>query len=87
MTQEKMRKIITASVSAATLLLVFLLSFLVYQWITMAVLNKRIAKAEEQVAYYEEVIAKNEKDLSYYESILGKNHLAIQNGFVHPSED
>ena len=47
MTQEKMRKVITACVSAATVLFVLLLGYLVYQWVTMAILNKRIAEAEE----------------------------------------
>ena len=50
MTQEKMRKVITACVSAATVLLVLLFSYLVYQWVTIGVLNKRIAEAEAEVA-------------------------------------
>ena len=41
MTQDKMRKVITASVSAATVLFVLLFSYLVYQWVTLAVLDKR----------------------------------------------
>lgn len=86
MTQEKMRKIITASVAAATLLLVFLLSFLVYQWITIAVLDKRISEIEQENAQLGEINADMEKDLAYYESVFGKEWLAFQNGFVYPSE-
>jgi hypothetical protein len=40
MTQDKLDKVIVACVSAATALLVFLLGFLVYQWIAIANLNK-----------------------------------------------
>ncbi len=67
MTQDKMRKVITACVSAATVLLVFLLSFLVYQWITIATLNKRIAKAEAEVAYWEQECERSEGTADFYE--------------------
>ena len=68
MTQEKMRKVITACVSAATVLFVLLLGFLVYQWVTMVILNKRIAEAEEAVSYWEQQVDENEKNAEYYES-------------------
>ena len=68
MTQEKMGKVITACVSAGTVLLVCLLSFLIYQWITIATLNKKIAKAEAEVAYWEQQCKENEGTVDYYES-------------------
>ena len=68
MTQEKMRKVITACVSAATVLLVVLLSYLIYQWVTIAVYNKRIDKLESEIAQLEQIIAMDKKDLEYYES-------------------
>ena len=68
MTQEKMRKVITACASAATVLLVFLLSFLIYQWITIAILDNKIAKAEAEVAYWEQECAKSESIEEFYES-------------------
>lgn len=58
---------ITACVSAATTLLVLLLGFLVYQWIAIATLNKKIAKAEAEVAYWEEECAKSEGTADFYE--------------------
>lgn len=67
MTQDKLRRIITACVSAATFLLVLLLGFLIYQWITIATLNKKIAKAEAEVAYWEEECAKSEGTADFYE--------------------
>ena len=87
MTQEKMRKVITASVAAGTLFLVVLLSWMVGQWIVIAVQNNRIKKGEEEKARWEEVVAKNEKDVAYYESVFGKDHLAWLQGYVRPSED
>ena len=67
MTQDKLRRIISACVSAATVLLVLLLGFLIYQWITIATLNKKIAKAEAAVAYWEEECAKSEGTADFYE--------------------
>ncbi len=75
MTQDKMRRIITACVSAATVLLVFLLGFLIYQWITISVYNKKIEQAEKNVAYWEQRVAQAETDVEYY---LSKEGLAIE---------
>ena len=82
MTQDKLRKIITASVVAGTALLVFLLAILIYQWITLGVMNSRIAKAEEENKKWEEVIEEKKFDLEYYQSVMGKEWLAFQNGWV-----
>lgn len=84
MTQEKMRKIVTACVSSATLFLVILLSVLIYQWIKIGVLNGRIDKITQENARLEETIVAGEKDAKYYESVIGKEWLAFQKGFVRP---
>ena len=68
MTQDKLKRVITACVSAATVLLVFLLGFLTYQWIMIATLDKKIAKAEAEVAYWEQQCKENEGTVDYYES-------------------
>ena len=68
MTQEKMRKVIAACISAATVLFVLLFAYLVYQWITLGVLNKRVAEAEDAVSYWEEQVEENEENAAYYES-------------------
>ncbi len=68
MTQDKMRRIITACVSAATVLLVFLLSFLIYQWITIAKKNERIDQINENIAYWEEQIENAETEKERFES-------------------
>ena len=82
MTQEKMRKTITAIAVAGTTLLVVLLAYLIYQWITIAVLNNRIAKAEEDVAYYETLNEQSESDLEYYESDFYKQLAAFKLGLI-----
>ena len=61
MTQEKMGKVITACVSAGTVLLVCLLSFLAYQWITIATYNNRINKIENEIATLEMQLEEAEK--------------------------
>lgn len=87
MTQEKMRKVITAVASAATMLLVVLLAVLIYQWITLGVQNKRIKEKKADIAAMEEIIAKGELDAEYFESVIGKEWLAIQDGWIHNQGD
>ena len=86
MTQDKMRRIITACVSAATLLLAFLSICLAYQWVKIAVLNHRIDKLEKENVMLEQ---KNEEDsefADYLESEIGKEWLAFQEGFIRENK-
>lgn len=85
MTQDKMRKIITACVSAATVLFVLLLSYLIYQWVSLSVLDKREKQLEKEVAEYYQKIETGENDAEFYE--LHKDWLAIQYGYVFPAGD
>ena len=62
MTQDKMRKVIAACVSAATVLLTVLLSYLIYQWVTIAVYNKRIDKLETEIAQLQQIVDLGKKD-------------------------
>ena len=71
MTQDKMRRIITACTAAVTALLVFLLTFLVYQWITIASLNKKIDKVRAEITYQEQLLATQEGTLAYYKTEAG----------------
>ncbi len=78
MTQDKMRKLITACAVAATALLVFLLSVLVYQWITMGVQARREKQLKEEIAAYEEMLETAENDLEYYQSETYRSYKAIE---------
>ena len=71
MTQDKMRRIITACTAAVTALLVFLLTFLVYQWITIASLNKKIDKVRAEIAYQEQLLETQIGTLAYYKTEAG----------------
>ena len=82
MTQEKMRKLVTAIVSACTILLTLLVGYLAYQWITIAVYNQKEKKLKAEIAAYEQILAQDEKDLEYYESDLYKEWEAMKLGFV-----
>ena len=79
-----MRKIITASVVAAVLLLVILSSVLVYQFVKIGVLDRRLNNLKEGNARLQQIIDEKEMDAEYYESLIGKEWLAIQEGFVRP---
>lgn len=72
MTQEKMRKLITAFVAAGTALLVFLLGVLVYQWITIGVNARREKKIKDEITRLEQQVAEAETDVAYYEGELYK---------------
>ena len=86
MTQEKMRKVITAVAVAATLLLVFLLSYLVYQGIASAVYDKRINQMEQEISRLEEEFAENTKSAEWLEKDWVKELLAQQYGYVFPED-
>ena len=86
MTQEKMRRIITACVSAATLLLTCLSLYLAYQWITIAVFNHRIDKLEQENAALEQKIAEDSEYAEYLETPIGKDCLAFEEGFVRENQ-
>lgn len=86
MTQEKMRKTITACVCAATVLFVFLLCYLIYQWVSIANQNKRIDKIQAEIEYYESLNENAEKELDYYLSDFGKFEGALQLGFAYPKK-
>ena len=87
MTQEKMRKVIAACVSAATVLFVFLLSYLIYQWVTLAVLDKREKELQAEIQKLQQTIDKGTEEAEYYESVLGKNWLAIHQGWQAGDEE
>ena len=78
MTQEKMRKVITACVSAATVLLMLLFGYLIYQWRTMWVSDKRIESLEMEIAQLEEILARGEDDLEYYQSEFYLNQKVLE---------
>ena len=78
MTQEKMRKVITACVSAATVLLMLLFGYLIYQWRTMWVSDKRIEILETEIAQLEEILARGEDDLEYYQSEFYLNQKVLE---------
>lgn len=84
MTQEKVRKIVTACVVAATTLLLVLLAVLIYQWISYAVLCNRVDKLAAENAQLQQVIEEDKQDLEYYESEAGLEVNAWLQGWVRP---
>ena len=71
MTQDKMRRIITACASAATALIVLVLCFILHQWITIASLNKKIGKVRAEIAYQEQLLETQVGTLEYYKTEAG----------------
>ena len=82
MTQEKMSRMVTGIVVAATLLLVVLFSVLIYQWITLGVLDRRHRDAQAEAA---ELAAKQEalqEDLDDLGDPFWKLDLALKYGII-----
>lgn len=71
MTQEKMRRTVSAAVVAATVTLFCLLVFITYQTITLIVQKNKMKRLEKEISKYEQVIESEEKDLEYYLSQEG----------------
>ena len=87
MTQEKMRKVIAACVSAATVLFVLLFTYLIYQWVTLAVLNEREQKLQDEITSLEQTLEDDTKVAEHYESELMKQWLAIPQGWRAEEEE
>ena len=68
MTQEKMRKVIAACVSAATVLLMMLFGYWIYQRVKINTLDYRINTLETEIARLEQEVATAEENLEYYQS-------------------
>ena len=86
MTQEKLRRIVTAAAVAGTILIVCLLAVIGYQIVKIIVLNNRIDKVEEDIASYEEMNQQNQNNLEYYLSDLYLEGEAYKYHFIYPGE-
>lgn len=85
MTQEKLRRIVTAAAVAGTVLIACLLLVIVYQIVKIVVLNNRIDKIEQEIAAQEEINGQHEDDLEYYLSDLYLESEAYKYHFVYPN--
>ncbi len=86
MTQEKLKRVVTAAAVAGTLVIVCLLAVIIYQLIHMAVLNNRIKKTEDEIKYYQEQIDGNENLLDHYLSEYYLEQAAREHHFVKPGD-
>ena len=81
MTQEKLSRMITGIVVAATLFLVILFGVLIYQWITMGVQQRRINEARAEAAalteQYEELLEESEGFDDFW-----RHDLALKYGII-----
>lgn len=81
MTQDKIRKIITACVVACTTLFVFLLGVLLYQWIAIGVYNNRIEKTQAEIDALATSAEEKGALADYYED-QGRFWLALEQGWI-----
>ena len=86
MTQEKLKRVVTAAAVAGTLVVVCLLAVLLYQVIHIAVLNKRIKTVQNEIDYWTEMHETAENDLDHYLSDFYLDWAAHEKGFIYPGE-
>ncbi len=86
MTQEKLSRMVTGIVVAATLLLVILFSVLVYQWITMGALNRRYDEAKAEADALSSREAELQEDLEDLGDPFWKHDLALKYGIILDEE-
>ena len=84
MTQEKLRRIVTAAAVAGTILIVCLLAVIGYQIVKIIVLNNRIDKVEEDIRTQQEIKEQHENDLEYYLSDWYLEEEAYKHHFIRP---
>ena len=86
MTQEKLKRVVTAAAVAGTLVVVCLLAVLLYQVIHIAVLNKRIKNVQKEIDYWTEMNETAENYLDHYLSDFYLDMAAHEKGFIYPGE-
>ena len=81
MTQEKMTRLIKAAVVGGITLLVFLLSYIIYQFVAIGVYSAREKRLEEENQRLEQANAEDEADLAWAEG-PGRDWLAFEWGWI-----
>ena len=63
------------------------MTYLIYQWVTLAVLNEREQKLQDEITRLEQTLEDDTKVAEHYESELMKQWLAIQQGWREEEEE
>ena len=82
MTEDKIRRMVTGIVVAATALIVTLLIILSSNIVTMCVQNNRMQELADERVRLEQLIDEGREDVDYYKSDLGIDQLLFEQGFV-----
>lgn len=80
MTSQKRGRVVAAATVSIVLLLVILVAVMVYQLVTIFVLNKNRTDLEEEVSQIIESTENMEQDIGYYQTLDGLNDLIIKYG-------
>lgn len=80
MTSQKRDRLIAAVTVNVVLLLVILVAVMVYQLVTIFVLDKKKTDLEQEITQIEENTENMERDIDYYQTLDGLNDLIIEYG-------
>lgn len=86
MTDEKKKNLVISLTTVGVLFVTFLLGVIVYQFISIHVVKKRIQEYQEQIVYYQSVIEQSAYDLEYYRSEYYLEQMARAYGYIYPED-
>ncbi len=84
MTQEKLRRMVTALTVAGTLLIVTLLGVLIFQWVKIGVQENRKAELNAKLQAQEAINQELGEEFDFVTDELGKMNEAMLQGWVKP---
>ena len=84
MTQDKLRRMVTALTVAGTLLIVTLLGVLIFQWVKIGVQENRKAELQAKYQAQQEINRELGEEFDFVTDELGKMNEAMLQGWVKP---
>lgn len=84
MTQDKLRRMVTALTVAGTLLIVTLLGVLIFQWVKIGVQEHRKAELQAKYQAQQEINRELGEEFEFVTDDIGKMNEAMLQGWVKP---
>lgn len=86
MTEEKLKKIVTASTISAVLLLFILICVLIYQVVALSIANDKKRQLEQEIVSLQQSIDNYENDYDYYLSQSYLEDAAREYGYKYSGD-
>lgn len=84
MPEEKAKRIAVGAIVAGVLIVLFLLSVIIVQFVQISAANRENDRIQKEIDRYQELIEEGEKNLEHYESELWMYQQAVSQGWSTP---